>query len=189
MRRLPGSHIFPLRAAKLSFWRIFRRWPLRVALLIVAFSIFLASCGGSGGNDEPVPTPTATTASTLPDQSPSGNSSTTEPTSGSFSGQFNVSANQWHDLVIDLAAGDLVRVHYKAESRIVGASTRNRGGVENGIVLVVTDPVRDTLFRGDQVEEETVDIVAEVSGEHTFSFVNPFKLQLQAVDVDYTINP
>lgn len=91
--------------------------------------------------------------------------------------------------MIDLAAGDLVRVHYKAESRIVGASTRNRGGVESGIVLVVTDPVRDTIYRGDQVEEETVDIVAEVSGEHTFSFVNPFTLQLQAVDVGYTINP
>ena len=188
MRRLPGSHILPLRVATPSVFSAFRRWPLRVALLIVAFSLFLASCGGSGGSDEPAPTPTATTASTLPDQTPSGNNNT-EPTTGSFSGKFNIPAEQWHDLVINLAAGDLVRVHYKAESRIVGASTRNTGGVESGIVLVVTDPVRNPIFQGDQVEEETVDIVAEVSGEHTFSFVNPFTLQLQAVDVDYTINP
>lgn len=188
MWRLPGSHILPLRVATPPGFSAFRRWPLWVALLMVASSLFLASCGGSSSNDEPTPTQTATTASTLPDQTPSENNNT-GPTTGSFSGKFNISANQWHDLVIDLAAGDLVRVHYKAESRIVGASTRNRGGVESGIVLVVTDPVRDTIYRGDQVEEETVDIVAEVSGEHTFSFVNPFTLQLQAVDVGYTINP
>ena len=55
---------------------------------------------------------------------------------------------------------------------------------------MIKDPLGDSLLTIEETTaSETVEVDAEVNGEHVIIFFNPFPLQAQTVEVTYIVNP
>ena len=173
--RIPGAWLCSRSPAFLS------------VLLWLTLIVFSTACGGSEGEPTPTPTITESIASGTDIDQAAGDG---KSPIGSTSERIRVFAGEWTDIVLILNEGDLVRMHYSAVARMQGRSEYNlTKSTESGIVLSIVDPIGHTIFRGEEVVEDTIEITSDVSGAYVFSFVNPSTRQLQEVFVDYGINP
>ena len=153
--------------------------PLGLALLLV-----IGACNGGGGEV----TPQAPAATQTPTSEPTGRDAT-QPLTGTE--EIFVPATQFREMELSLNAGDVVRIDYTAEFRIVGRSESggNVGGIESGVEFAVVGPFGDILFQAEQLSQNEITVNAELAGAHKLSFINPFTLQGQSVTINYVINP
>ena len=168
-------------------------WPSKTAirrLFVIPAVLFLAAAAfltiqGCGGGDEDESQPAPVESSTQSPETPSA----AQPSSGTE--ELFVRASSDNGFVLALNAGDVVELNYTVESRIQGRSESggNIGGIESGVQFAVTDPAGNVVFQAEKLSENQVSITAEVSGEHTFSFINSFRAQGQSVTANYAINP
>ena len=158
---------------------------LLALLLLIALSLAAQACGGDDGGEaqQPAPQPTQAPAQSTAIPSPS------QPTSGTE--ELFIRASSDNGFTLSLTAGDVVELDYTVESRIQGRSESggNVGGIASGVQFAVTDPSGNVIFQAEQLSQNQASITAQVSGEHTFSFINSFRAQGQSVTADYVINP
>ena len=171
--KAPGRHMADIKTSILFLL------PVGIALLLV-----IGACNGGGGEV----TPQAPAATQTPTSEPTGRDAT-QPLTGTE--EIFVPATQFRETELSLNAGDVVRIDYTAEFRIVGRSESggNVGGIESGVEFVVVGPLGGILFQAEQLSENEITVNAETAGVHKLGFINPFTLQGQSVTINYTINP
>ena len=179
-----------------------------VSITVLVLSILLVTaCGGGEDTNGSTPAPTAAataaptpaaTASPPPQggASPGTQASETEApseaVSSSGSESLFISASEQDEITIELVAGDRLQVTFDVESNITGGQNVivGKGKAIEGIQLVIKDPLGDSLLTiQETTASETVEVDAEVNGEHVIIFFNPFPLQAQTVEVTYIVNP
>ena len=181
--------------------------PLVYITVLVLSILLVTACGGGEDTNGSTPAPTAaataapTTAATAspPPQggaSPGTQASETEApseaVSSSGSESLFISASEQDEITIELVAGDRLQVTFDVESNITGGQNVivGKGKAIEGIQLVIKDPLGDSLLTiQETTASETVEVDAEVNGEHVIIFFNPFPLQAQTVEVTYIVNP
>jgi len=159
---------------------------------LVSSTLLILACGG-----DDAPTPTQTPTATVAPGGGGGETPTpTDTTTGgmTFSGAETlfISATEFDTFTVELSAGDVLRVTFNVESNITGGQnvTVGGGGARKGIQLVISDPFDSPILSIDEVTDSgTVEVQAEVTGDHKIVFINPFPLQAQTVEVDYIVNP
>ena len=187
-------------------------------LLTMILSISIVACGGGSDDTVSTASSSSTAIQTTSDSNGSTASSqaaeapaSDEPARETSVGtaEFFVPAGEFENTEIEVKAGDLVRITFQAVGRSQGygdssefaatgggdagseGSGANLGGgeVTGEITLVVLDSLSDTIYSGDAVAADTVDIDIEFSGIHIISFVNSHIYKANLVLVDWTINP
>jgi hypothetical protein len=168
-----------------------RGWK-RPGILLMIIGLFIlgaAACGDASSSgdvertrENGASTPTATSAANGGTASSSG------------SQEIYVPPQEFKGFTLPLQEGDIVQIHFVARSQVVGRSALGTGGsetgaVESAVTLAVTDPLGNVVYRGEETQEDTIEITSDVVGEYTFTFVNSFNLQGQSVVVDYAVNP
>ena len=99
-----------------------------------------------------------------------------------------MSADQFDDVKISLTAGDVLKVTYSSSVSIspgLGGTSHQ----ERGVLLAVLDPQGEQLLTAEEMAMNTIEVTAQMSGEHEIVFINPNKLEGLNVDVEYSINP
>ena len=178
---------------------------LSVALIALAA---LTACGGessngdngsNGGGTTPV-APAATAPPAVPAATPTpdaGGGSDTTPATGTGTETIFVIARGFEIFELALAAGDTVSVNYSSLGRSSGGITtggkfagdEGAGSAAGEVILVVLNPVEEQVLSAEQVETNTVEFQADITGKYQLVFSNPYLLQGLEVTVDYTINP
>ena len=158
---------------------------LPTLFLLVALSLTIQSCGGGDDGETQQNAPEPTQAPTQPPEI----SSPSQPSSGTE--EIFIRASSDNGFTLTLTAGDVVELDYTAASRIQGRSESggNIGGIESGVQFAVTDPTGNVIFQAEQLSQNQASVTIQVSGEHTFSFINSFRAQGQSVTTNYAINP
>ena len=157
-----------------------------LATMILGAAV-LAACGGSTPDDadtnqppaENQPEPTAQPATTTPESA---------RVSTSSKEKLFLSADQFDEVEVELTVGDLLRVVYTSEVSI-SPGLGGTGHQERGVQLVVIDPNEEQLITAEESAENSIEVVAEVSGRHEIVFINPNKLEGLNVNLEYFINP
>ena len=173
-----------------------------VALALIALSA-LTACGG--GSDEggatqtqaATPVPTASGAgntTAAPTQAPA--DSGPAPSTGSNAVELFVLSLDFESLELNLTAGDTVSVTYSAIGASTGGITTGGKQAEGGagkataeVSLTILDPVEEQILDVEQMESNSAEFPAELTGMYQLVFSNPFRLQALIVDVEYTVNP
>ena len=172
--------------------------PSLAVLLLMGLSIM-----GCGGEDAPPSTPTATfTPQVTATPPPQGGATAgtqipetdapAEAVSSSGSESLFLSASEHGEITVELMAGDRLQVTFDVESNITGGQNVivGKGKAIEGIQLVISDPLGDSLLTIEETTASgTVEVDAEVNGEHVIIFLNPFLLQAQTIEVTYNVNP
>ena len=157
--------------------------PLVLSIaLATMFTILLSACGG--GEDKKTIITTSQASMQANEQV-----ETTVPGEE----EFFLAAEENHVVRVNLNPDDVLRINWYAEERALtgGDSIADVYEVTGklGITLVVKDPLGEVLYLGEEVDKETVDVTADMSGTHTMTFVNTLTFQGQTVLLDYTANP
>ncbi len=179
----------------MQFRSNFRQPALYLAGLAVFLLMILAACGGGDDGDDGDTAPAATTvpAATAPPAAPAATAAApAQSDSSSGSERLFISANETSEITVNLVAGDVLEVTFEAASNITGGANVSAGigGADEGVQLVIRDPVETSLVTIDETTaSDTVTVEAEVNGEHLMLFFNPFPLQAATVDVSWTVNP
>ena len=190
---------------------------LPALLLAMILSISIVACGG--GSDDTAPTASSSSAAvqttsdsndaTASSEASKGASAPDEPSKETSveTAEFFIPAGEFENTEIEVNAGDLVRIRFQAVGRSQGegdpsvlaafwadeseGSGANLGGGvgEGEITLVVLDTLSETIYSGDAVAADTVDIDIEFSGIHIISFVNTHIYKANDLLVEWTINP
>ena len=200
----------------LSSTKLVRIMP--ALLLSMILSISIVACGG-GSDDTVSTAPSSSTSAAAVETTSGSNGSassseavaasdtTRETTVGSA--EFFVTAGEFENTEIEVQAGDLIRFKFQAIGRSQGygdssefaakgtgeeasegsGANLGAGEAEGEITLVVLDSLGDTIYSGETVSADTVDIDIEFSGVHIISFVNTHIYKANLVLVDWTINP
>ena len=181
--------------------------PLVYITVLVLSILLVTACGGGDDSNGSTPAPTAaatsapTPAATASPPPQGGASAGTqapeteapsEAVSSSGSESLFISASEQDEITIELVAGDRLQVTFDVESNITGGQNVivGKGKAIEGIQLVIKDPLGDSLLTiQETTASETVEVDAEVNGEHVIIFFNPFPLQAQTVEVTYIVNP
>ena len=187
-------------------------------LLAMILSISIVACGGGSDDTVSTASSSSTAVQTTSDSNGSTASSQAAETPASDeparetsvgTAEFFIPAGEFENTEIEVKAGDLVRITFQAVGRSQGygdssafaatgggaagseGSGANLGGgeVEGEITLVVLDSLSDTIYSGDAVAADTVDIDIEFSGIHIISFVNSHIYKANDVLMEWTINP
>ena len=82
----------------------------------------------------------------------------------------------------------MIKITYASEVSIspgLGGTSQQ----ERGVVLVVLDPLGDQLLTAEAMVMNTVEVAAEISGQHGIVFINPNQLEGLNVNLEYSINP
>ena len=155
--------------------------------------------GGDGSNSVgETPTPTAKGFATNPTfavgETPTPKGFATDPTtegaSSSVAETLFVPAKEFDTVTVKLNAGDVLQVTFDVESSITGGHKGGKGGARKGIQVVISDPFDSPILKLEEVTASgTVEVQAEVTGDHKIVFINPFPLEAQRVEVDYIVNP
>ena len=158
---------------------------LPVLFLLAALTMATQACGGDDGGEaqQPAPQPTQAPAQSTAIPSPA------QPTSGTE--ELFIRAGSDNGFTLTLNSGDIVELDYNAASRIQGRSESggNIGGIESGVQFAVTDPSGNVIFQAEQLSQNQASVTIQISGDHTFSFINTFRAQGQSVTTNYAINP
>ena len=65
-----------------------------------------------------------------------------------------------------------------------------KGKAPEGIQLVISDPLETPILSIDETNPaDTVEVQAEIAGDHQIIFFNPFRFEAQTVEVSYIVNP
>jgi hypothetical protein len=165
---------------------------------LVSSTLLILACGG---DDAPTPTPTQTqTATAAPGvggdgsnsvgETPTPTDTTTGGASSSVAETLFVPAKEFDTVTVKLNAGDVLQVTFDVESSITGGHKGGEGGARKGIQVVISDPFGSPILSNEEVTASgTVEVQAEVTGDHKVVFINPFPLEAQRVEVDYIVNP
>ena len=158
---------------------------LPTLLLLLAMSLMVQACGGGDNGDAQQPALQTTQAPAQSTAIPS----PSQPTSGTE--ELFIRASSDNGFTLSLTAGDVVELDYTVESRIQGRSESggNVGGIASGVQFAATDPSGNVIFQAEQLSQNQASITIQVSGNHTFSFINTFRAQGQSVTTNYAINP
>ena len=197
--------------------KFFRIIPALILSMILSISI--VACGGgsdytvSTGSSSSASSAAGETTSDSNDSTDSAQvaaapaDSIRETTTGS--NEFFVPAGEFENTEIEVEAGDLVRFKFQAIGRSQGEGDSSEfgakgtggaasegsganlgaGETEGEITLVVLDSLGETIYAGEPVQADTVEIDIEFSGVHIISFVNTHIYKANLVLVDWTINP
>lgn len=190
---------------------------LPALLLAMILSISIVACGG--GSDDTAPTASSSSAAVQTTSDSNGATASSEASKGASApdepsketsvetAEFFIPAGEFENTEIEVNAGDLVRIRFQAVGRSQGegdpsvlaafwadeseGSGANLGGGvgEGEITLVVLDTLSETIYSGDAVAADTVDIDIEFSGIHIISFVNTHIYKANDLLVEWTINP
>ena len=172
-----------------QYWPRLRHPALFVAGLSILFVLLVVACGGGDGDDDG-PAPAATTAPQA-----TAAPATQPPAAGlssSGSERLFIPASEAGEILVTLAAGDVLELTFDVQSNITGGQnvTAGIGQAAEGIQLVIADPVGTQILTIDEtLVTDTVEITAEVNGEHQIVFFNPFLLQAVSVDARWEVNP
>ncbi len=174
----------------MQYWSRLRQPALFAAGLSMLFLLLVVACGGGDGDDEGT-APAATTApATQPPAATPAAPAAGQPSSGSE--KLFIPANEAGEIVVTLAAGDVLELTFDVQSNITGGQnvTAGIGQAAEGIQLVIADPLGTQLLTIDEtLITDTVEITAEVNGEHQIVFFNPFLLQAVSVVASWEVNP
>lgn len=156
----------------------------RILVLAVLAAMALGACGGT--NAEPTPmTPGTQDAGT---DGITNVSNGNGPVSSSGTEKLFLSADQFDQVIIPLVAGDVLKITYTSEVSI-SPGLGGTGQQQRGVVLVVLDPLGDQLLTVEVMAMNTVEVAAEISGQHEIVFINPNQLEGLNVNLEYSINP
>ena len=194
----PSTQNPPSAYRKTAKTPIMRLLPLAAAGLALIVLLALAACGGSGDDGDtppavtqaPPPADTSATANTG-DTSSTQTNAGTPPISGTGVEDLFIISRGFKSFGLNLTAGDTVSVSYEA----VGASTggpsnlSGEGRVTAEVKLTVVDPIEEQIITLDQMQSNTIEFQAELTGTYQLVFANPYLLQALSVTVNYTINP
>ena len=191
----PSTQNPPSAYRKTAKTPIMRLLPLAAAGLALIVLLALAACGDDGDNapavtQAPAPADTSATANTG-DASSTQTNAGTSPTSGPGVEDLFIISRGFKSFSLNLTAGDTVSVSYEA----VGASTggpsnlSGEGRVTAEVKLTVVDPIEEQIITLDQMQSNTIEFQAELTGTYQLVFANPYLLQALSVTVNYTINP
>ena len=155
-------------------------WSLILSILTL---IALAACGST--NDEH--TPTAPGAEEVVTDIMPAVSNGDGPVTSSGTEKIFVGPDQFDHVIISLVAGDILKMAYTTSVSIspgLGGTSHQ----ERGVLLVVLDPLEDQLFTAEAMATNTVEVAAEISGQHQIVFINPNRLEGIIVNLEYSIN-
>ena len=167
-------------------FRVSKRLMTSITLvLLILVTMVWVSCGGTDTESDPTTVPSTQVGSTNP--------VTDVPTDGSRASSTGtdklfLSADQFDDVKISLTAGDVLKVTYSSSVSIspgLGGTSHQ----ERGVLLAVLDPQGEQLLTAEEMAMNTIEVTAQMSGEHEIVFINPNKLEGLNVDVEYSINP
>ena len=164
-----------------------------LALAVIAL-LTTAACSDAGDSTVQGPTLTPVSGDTAA-------LSTSEKVSFSGTGEHLLAIDEYGEAPVDLKAGDLLRVNFTVTAT-TGENPSNPTGFSlpgAGIILTVLDPLGNQMMvRGQgtgQTEvfilevEDTVELVAQLDGEHMIGFFNPFRLRFLIIRYEYSVNP
>ncbi len=169
------------------------RWalPALIAALLLMGTLALAACGGGGGDtSEPSgqeATPSGGSGEAAP-ATPAPASGELTPT-GTFTEDELILPESWESFEVDLVVGDFVRATYTSKPQAVGGFAESGALGRPGLIFNVNDPIGDSIYQGEQVADGGTEFTAELNGTYEFTFFNPVVRNLQAVTLEYTINP
>lgn len=168
---------------------MFKRLPVLtvLAILLMAAGVLVA-CGGSASDDDVVSTQPPSEDRPTPTAQPTIKAPESTKASSSSQEKLFLSADQFDEVEVELTAGDLLRVVYTSEVSI-SPGLGGTGHQERGVQLVVVDPNEEQLITAEELAENSIEVVAEVSGLHEIVFINPNKLEGLNVNLEYFINP
>ncbi len=158
-----------------------------LATLILVTGI-LAACGSSTSDDGADSTQPPQANESVPTAQPATQTPTPDRVSTSEQKKLFLSADQFDEVEVDLAAGDLLRVVYSSEVSI-SPGLGGTGHQERGVTLVVLDPNEGQLITAEGSADNSVDVVVQVTGRHQIVFINPNRLEGLNVNLEYFINP
>ncbi len=159
---------------------------MALAALALIAMVALAACGGGG---DTAATPAATQApadsGTTVDDTPPAQPSSTSGTEDLF-----ILSRRFQSLELTLTAGDNVSVTYDSVGATTGGpgNLSGEGKVTAEVKLTIVDPVEEQIIVVDNMQTNTLEFQAELSGLYQLVFENPYLLQALSVNVDYTIN-
>ena len=164
--------------------------------MLLFLTFLIVACGDDG---EPTVATTVAPAATAAPTAAGTDAAPPPPTDApakslSFSGSESLflSANEFGEVTLDLAAKDVLEVTFDVVSNITGGQNfmSGEGKASGGVQVVISDPLETSLLTIDEIMDSgTVSVEAEVNGEHVIIFFNPFPLQAQSVEVTYIVNP
>jgi hypothetical protein len=147
--------------------------------LFLFLSLILAACGGSEGST-PTPSGTVTNIS-----SSNGQNSDTEPFSKEE--KIFVGAGQFEEVPVTLRQGDLLKIDYKAEVR-VSPGFGGTAAQERPIRIAVLDVDGNELINESDMSAGSLELTADLNGEHRIVLLNPFPLEALTVTLNYSVN-
>ena len=166
---------------------IMRLLPLAAAAMALIVLLALAACGGSDNGDN-APAVTAAPAVT---QAAASTDAGAAPTSGDGVEDLFIISRGFESFSLNLTAGDTINVSYDAVGATTGGpgNLSGEGRVTAEVELTVVDPIEEQILTVEQMQSNTIEFQAELTGTYQLVFQNPFLLQAMSVTVNYTINP
>ena len=171
-----------------------------LATFLALLLIVSTACSGDGDTPTPIPLTTppqeslavpTPTKPLMEAAAPDSQSGTEEKESFAESLEIFVTTGETESVSINLKAGDVLRVTYKATPQVMTARTALAA-----VILTLTDPAGQQLtLAGDDVDERqaiargTSDTVVELDGEYVLGFSNPLPLIALVVNFEYIVNP
>ena len=163
--------------------------PVLIVSLLLIGSLVLAACGGGGGDtSEPSPQEATPSGGEATPAAPTPTAGELTPTA-SFTEEDLILPESWESFEVDLVVGDFVRATYTSKPQAVGGFAESGALGRPGLIFNVNDPIGDSIYQGEQVADGGTEFTAELKGTYEFTFFNPVVRNLQAVTLEYTINP
>lgn len=155
-----------------------------ILVLLILVTMAWVACGGTDNVSTPTVPSTQVGGADLVTNVPGDDSGV----SSTGAEKLFLSADQFDEVSISLAAGDVLKMTYISKVSI-SPGLGGTGHQERGVLLVVLDPLGEQILTSEETSMNTVEVTAQTSGEHEIVFINPNKLEGLNVELEYAINP